>query len=202
MRNICILDYGLGNIQSLINSIKRIGHIPRLFSEIDCYNFEHLIIPGIGSFSKGSELILNKKFNFLKKKIKNFKILGICLGMQLFFNKGYENGVNNGLNFIEGEVKRIKKNKKLILPFVGYQKIKIVQNIKAFKKFHNKKFYFVHSYIAHPKKKNDILALTENYQGINYTAAVIKKNLIGTQFHPEKSGEIGLELLNSFIKDF
>ena len=200
MKNVCILDYGLGNIKSLSNSIKKIGHNPKLFTQIKNYNFEYLIIPGIGSFSKGSDLLKKKEFDFLKKK-NNFKILGICLGMQLFFQKGYENGESEGLGFFEGDVKKIKKDK-IILPLVGYQNIKINSNSKNFQKFDNQKFYFVHSYIVHPTNKENILALTENYQGINYPAAIIKENIIGTQFHPEKSGKIGLEFLKSFIKEF
>ena len=201
MKKICILDYGLGNIKSLYNSLKKIGYSPKFYSDIDSNNFDIIFIPGVGSYSKASRLLLDPKFkNFLDEAKKNSFIFGICLGMQILLSRGFENGEHKGLNLIEGDVNLIKnKNKKIILPVVGYQKINIISDkAKFLNKYNNEKFYFVHSFAVNPKNEGDILSVSSN-QGITYCSSVIKERIIGTQFHPEKSGEIGLNFLKDFI---
>lgn len=124
--------------------------------------------------------------------------------MQIFSTIGYENGTSKGLNFIEGKTEKIKKNNtKLILPFVGYLKVKFSINKQNLflNKFNNQKFYFVHSYHLKPKKSVDILATTE-FQDFKFCSSIKNNRCIGTQFHPEKSGDIGLEFLDTIIKNF
>ena len=203
MKKICILDYGLGNIKSLYNSLKKIGFIPQFFSENSDSNYDIIFIPGVGSFSHASKLLINKKLNeYLIKAKKDSYIFGICLGMQILMSKGFENGEYEGLNLINGEVKLIRNNaNKVILPIVGSKKINIVNNkMKFLSEYNNEKFYFVHSYAANPNDKNNILCQTTS-QNINYCSGIINDNIIGTQFHPEKSGEIGLNFLKDFIQD-
>lgn len=200
MIKVCILDYGLGNIKSLHNALKKIGHTPQFFSDQDNEVFDVIFIPGVGSFSKASELLLsNKKIDFfLKKNENNASIFGICLGMQILFSQGQENGNNKGLNLIEGEVKKIY-NPKNILPVVGYQKVIFNNKIKYLKPFNEQKFYFAHSYHAIVKNNENILGKTKINE-MEYTSAVLKNRILGLQFHPEKSGEIGLELMKTFIE--
>ena len=126
MKKICILDYGLGNIKSLYNSIKHLGYDVSFHSEKKRENYDILFIPGIGSFSKASELLLkNKRYiDFIDIYIKkNSIIFGICLGMQILFEEGYEFGKNNGLNLVSGKIKKLDDYNNKILPFVGYQKV-------------------------------------------------------------------------------
>ena len=120
--------------------------------------------------------------------------------MQILLSKGFEGGEHNGLDYISGSVDRLDKN--LILPNVGYQKTFFLnQNYFSYlKKFSNEKFYYIHSYVANVKDNKNILA-TSNSQDLNYCAAVCDERIIGTQFHPEKSGEIGLQLLYEVVKN-
>tara|TARA_B100001027_G_scaffold211988_1_gene180813 strand:- start:623 stop:1237 length:615 start_codon:yes stop_codon:yes gene_type:complete len=204
MKKICILDYGLGNVRSLFNSLKKINCEPDLFSTSKKKNYDFIFIPGVGSYNTGSELLMRTKIkNFLFENLKNSKIFGICLGMQLLFSEGIENGYSKGLNLVNGNVKKIKsRNEKLILPFVGYQSVKFkFNNFPFLEKYNNCKFYFVHSYEAVPKESDCLLATTTRGKK-KYCASVVNKNIIGTQFHPEKSGEIGLEFLKDVIKNF
>jgi imidazole glycerol phosphate synthase glutamine amidotransferase subunit len=203
MKKICILDYGLGNIKSLHNSLKKVGQKPEFHSESNSKNFDIVFIPGVGSFSKASKLLLDIKFKeFLDNAKKNSYIFGICLGMQILLSNGDENGTHPGLDFVRGSVKLITNNKKkLILPIVGYQNINIKNSKDNYlDKFNNEKFYFVHSHVANPKNNERILATTTS-QGVEYCSAIIKDNIIGTQFHPEKSGKIGLEFIKEFISN-
>ena len=202
MKKICILDYGLGNIKSLYNAIKKIGYQPNFFSEGKYKFYDHVFIPGVGSYLKGSKLLKNPKIlNFLKESRKDSNILGICLGMQLLLTSGYEGGKNSGLDFIKGNVRLLKKkNKSLILPFVGYKKVNFdIEKAKYLKKFQNQKFYFIHSFEVKPRKIN-ILSHTKE-QSLKYVSSIINNNIMGFQFHPEKSGEIGLEFIETIIKN-
>jgi glutamine amidotransferase len=206
MKKICILDYGLGNVRSLFNSLVKINYNPILFSKTKKKDlFDYVFIPGVGSFSKASELLINKKYiNFLKEHLEHGKIFGICLGMQILLSLGKEGGNNYGLNFIKGKVEKLFiGKKKLILPFVGYQKINFLTNNTPLylKNFDNEKFYFLHSYASNVSSKKNILAFTCR-EGLKYPAIIYKKNIIGTQFHPEKSGEIGLKFLKEVINNF
>jgi glutamine amidotransferase len=200
MKRVCILDYGLGNTKSLYNSLRYLGYETNFFSEKKNDNYDVICIPGVGSFSKASDLILNNKdyYNFIQLNKKNCVIFGICLGMQILLDEGFEFGRNNGLSLIGGEVIKLKSNKKIILPFVGYQSVSFNKDYKNFNKFDKSKFYFVHSYFPNKLKNKNILAKTSS-QNIDYNCAVISENIIGTQFHPEKSGNIGLELIKEIV---
>ena len=205
MKKVCILDYGLGNIKSLSNALKKIGVNPFLFSEDNNNkkNYDLVFIPGVGSFSKASELLLNEKYkDFINNTLINSHIFGICIGMQMLFSSGEENGKHSGLNIIKGKVKILgKKDNKLILPMVGYQSVNFLNDeYNSLSNFNNEKFYFIHSYAAFPENKNNILGITKS-QNTEYCAAVHNDRVLGTQFHPEKSGKIGLEFMNNFINN-
>ena len=121
--------------------------------------------------------------------------------MQLLLNDGVENGLNSGLKLIDGRVLKVTKNK-IKLPIIGWNKVKFkkLKNLSFLSKYKNEKFYFIHSYSAHLKDQRNELGST-THDDITYTSAVIKKNCVGTQFHPEKSGEVGLEFLKDWIKN-
>ena len=168
MVKICILDYGLGNIKSLYNALKRIGLEVDYYSNKENKSYDLIFIPGVGSFNRASEILLKPNYlDFLNNKNKNAKIFGICLGMQMFSTNGEENKFSKGLNYIDGNTNKLSNNRKdLILPFVGYFNVKFIVN-NFFKKFDNQKFYFVHSYCFNPKKSENILAETI-HQNIKY----------------------------------
>ena len=206
MKNVIIVDYGMGNIKSLYNSLKFLGYNPVFYSEKKNINSNIYILPGVGAFNQAMKLIEEKKIsNNLKNFVKNKNnlLLGICLGMQLFFEESSENFKTAGLGMIKGKVKKLSDNKNHILPNVGWfeTSIKSDQTFGYLKKFDKQKFYYVHSYIAEPiDKKNQIASSI--YNGNSFCAMAIKNsNIIGTQFHPEKSAEIGLEFLDMLIKN-
>ena len=198
-KKILILDYGLGNIMSLKNAIIKIGFKPYLYSKVKSINsFEVMIIPGVGSFNKAS--LLFKKKN-LFRIIKEFntadkKIIGICLGMQLMLSFGYENKKSKGLDFIDGYADIV--NNKIKLPIVGWYDTYFLN--KKFRKFNKKKFYYLHSFAPKKVKKRNTLCMNK-FGKINYISGLIDKNLYVFQFHPEKSGDLGLKLLKFVIID-
>ncbi len=207
MKKICILDYGMGNIASLSNAIKKIGYTPELYSEKEEINSNILILPGVGAFNSAMEIIKKKNYakliNSFVEKNDNF-LFGICLGMQILFNSSNENKVTKGLGLINGDVSKLQSINKIKLPHVGLNEIMIKNNekFKFIKNYDNKKFYFVHSYAVKTLNEENILA-TSAYKNIDFTSIVTNnKNIIGTQFHPEKSSKIGLNFLEDVLKNF
>ncbi len=203
-KEISIIDYGLGNILSLKNSLEHLGYKVNLYSE-NKKKLSHLyFIPGVGSFKKAMQLIRDKKIDtFINKLVeKNIPIVGICLGMQILGSWGYEEGKTKGLGLLDISTKKLLlKNKKFKLPNIGWKNVKFVNSKNSFfKKFNKEKFYFVHSYAVQKIDKKFVLANT-TYGGSNFISALMKNKLIGFQFHPEKSGEIGLRLLQTTIKE-
>ena len=203
MKKITILDYGLGNVRSLKNSLKIISSNVSYFSENPKINFDILFIPGVGSFSKASEILFDKNFsNLILESNKNgILIVGICLGMHILLTKGYEDGESKGLNLIRGNVDKIPvKSKKL--PNIGWHDVSFSEN-KQFnfsRKFDNSKFYFVHSYMSNVENKNNIISYID-YDDIKIPSIIYDKNVLGIQFHPEKSGENGIEFLREIIRE-
>ncbi len=202
MKSICIVNYGLGNIASLYNSLSKIGYAPEFCSDNLEKNYDIIFIPGIGSFSKGSKLIHKKKiYQFINRHVNNnCFVFGICLGMQLLLSSGTENGKSKGLNIFNGNVKKLSLRENLILPVIGWQAVKFKKDFNNLKKkYNNEKFYFIHSYAAHINQVKNVLTET-TYDRIKYISALQKENILGTQFHPEKSGEVGLSFLKDVIK--
>lgn len=195
-----IIDYGIGNLSSVQNAFKRLNVKSEVFSDPNNISlYSKLVLPGVGSFKLGMDLINKKGWNeIIKQKVKKgIPLLGICLGMQLLFTEGEEEGKTNGLDLISGTVKKMKVEKNLKLPHVGWNNL-------IFKRSHNffsgivkeNDFYFTHSYSCVPDNIEVIVA--EFDYGDNFVACVQKKNIIGTQFHPEKSMTSGIRLLQNF----
>ena len=194
---IYILNYGLGNIRSIQNAVLECGYKSKLLSKDQKIDCDLLIIPGVGSFSEASKII-NKKFKIIRKLIKEnkFFLLGICLGMQIMAEKGNENGNFLGLGIFKGEVKKLPKI--IQKPIIGWKKT-ILKNSKLsyLKKYNNSKFYHVHSYYLN--SKNNIEAYIVESK-LKIPSIIYKKNYLGLQFHPEKSGPKGLRLLKDTIR--
>ncbi len=196
----------MGNIQSLYNVIKFLGFNPILFSEDKQFNSNISILPGVGAFNHAMKLIYEKKLNEKIKDYvanKNNLLIGICLGMQLLFNESEENNLTQGLNIIKGKIKKLNIENNNVLPNVGWKKTNISRNneFDYLSQFNNENFYYVHSYYAHPENAKNNVG-TSSYNNKEFFALTTKdKNVIGTQFHPEKSSKIGLDFLDSIFKN-
>lgn len=200
---IAIIDYGMGNTHSVYNAMKYIGVQAVITHEAQAIQkADRIILPGVGAFGAAMDNLHNYRvLEVLNEevKIKGKPFLGICLGMQLLAEKGTEKGIFNGLGWIKGEVQRLQfQDESLKLPHVGWNDITIMKEtplLKGLKK--EKAFYFVHSYALQLVESAD-LAANSDY-GVVFTAAVIKDNIFGTQFHPEKSQKNGLTVLENFV---
>ena len=192
-----IIDYGLGNLFSIHNALKSVNISSNIITSPEQISeFDRLILPGVGAFPEGMKYLKEKGFiEILKNTTK--PILGICLGMQLLFEEGDEFCKTEGLGLIPGRVVSIEKPSKINLkiPHMGWNKLEIIKESSLSNSLEGKYVYFVHSYKVFTKTEN-IIAICDYAQPI--TAIVGRNNVFGTQFHPEKSGDIGIRLLKNF----
>jgi len=208
--NIAIIDYESGNISSVINSFKKVCTNQKIEIKIEVTsdlkkisNSDKVILPGQGSFKNCTESL--QKIKGLKDALNEFVIIkkkplfGICVGMQMFADIGYEEIETKGLGWIAGKVLKIdNKNGKYKLPHIGWNQINIIKKNKIFKNIKNNcHMYFVHSYEFIPEDKSVVSATTE--YSSNIVCSVEKENIFGTQFHPEKSNKDGLKIIENFI---
>ena len=205
--NVTIVDYNSGNISSVINSFKEVAKNKANIEVTSDLNkiksSDKVVLPGQGSFKSCIDAL--KKIDGLTDALNEFAInnkkplLGICVGLQMFADVGYEETETKGLGWIPGKVSKIdNQNGKYKLPHIGWNQISIVKDSKIFKDIENNShMYFVHSYEFVPEDKNVILATTE--YSSNIVCSVEKENIFGTQFHPEKSDKIGLKIIKNFI---
>jgi glutamine amidotransferase len=206
--NVTIVDYNSGNISSVINSFKEVAKNKvniEVTSDLNkIKSSDKVVLPGQGSFKSCIEAL--NKINGLTDILNEFTInnkkplLGICVGLQMFADIGYEESETKGLGWISGKVSKINnQNGNYKLPHIGWNQINIVKKSKIFKDIENDShMYFVHSYEFIPKDKNVITATTDYSSKI--VCSVEKENIFGTQFHPEKSDSIGLKIIDNFIK--
>lgn len=203
---IVIIDYGLGNLLSVKRAVIAAGGNPIISNnQQDVLDNDKLILPGVGAFSAGIEGLKKAKLlePFKEAAKKGKQILGICLGMQLLMNSSEEFGFHKGLGLIPGKVKLLKPMSSIIkIPHIGWNSLykgksnwknSLLENIED-----GEMTYFVHSYAVYPDKKEDWLAQTE-YGGEVFCSVVSCDNITGTQFHPEKSGDVGQRILGRFI---
>ncbi len=205
---VTIVDYSSGNISSVINSFKEVakGEVNiDVTSDLNkIKTSDKVVLPGQGSFKSCVDAL--NSINGLVETLNEFAItnkkplLGICVGLQMFADIGYEETETKGLGWISGKVLKIdNQNGKYKLPHIGWNQISIINESKIFKDIENNShMYFVHSYEFKPNDKN-VISATTDYSS-NIVCAVEKENIFGTQFHPEKSDKIGLQILENFIK--
>ena len=198
-----IIDYGSGNLHSVANALKYIGSDCFISGDVtELAKADLLILPGVGAFPDAAELICRGGMKeFVLKETEKKPLLGICLGMQLLFSKGWEFRECEGLGLIDGDVVKLKageNDKRYKIPHMGWNGIKTVNTNPLTKGIGDGScFYFVHSYMGMCRKPSQLYAVTE--YGEPVTAIVGEGNVYGTQFHPEKSGEAGLHLLKNFV---
>ena len=206
-----VIDYGLGNTFSVINALKVIGVTPILTSEYSIIkNADRVILPGVGAFGKGIKKLKKEHIDESLGEfiLKERPLLGICLGMQLLMDVSYEFGEFQGLGYIPGKVKKIEIKDEfsnpIRVPLIGWYKTFI--NNKKFSKsakkigeaINSKSFYYVHSFSAVSLKKENQLAYVDHSSN-KIVAAIFKDNILGVQFHPERSGKYGLGLIEEFV---
>ena len=205
--NVTIVDYNSGNISSVINSFKEVAK-EKIKIEVSSNlnkikSSDKIVLPGQGSFKSCVDALNSidglvdtlNDFTIINKK----PLLGICVGLQMFADVGYEETETKGLGWISGKVSKIdNQNGQYKLPHIGWNQINILKNSKIFKDIENNShMYFVHSYEFIPQDKNVITATTD--YSSNIVCSVEKENIFGTQFHPEKSDKEGLKLIDNFL---
>ncbi len=205
---ITIIDYGMGNVMSIYNMLKKVGQKSIISSKIpDIESAEKLILPGVGAFDLGmNQLEHMGVINTLNKKVVKDKIpiLGICLGLQLFANQSEEGSGQKGLGWINAYVKKfnpVYDDKPIRIPHMGWNEVKVVKPSRLMQDMPPyTRFYFVHSYYIEAENKSDVLLTTE--YGQVFTSGIEHENIIGVQFHPEKSHKFGMQLLRNFAEKY
>ena len=197
---IAIIDYGAGNIRSVSNAITHLGYQAEISNRAEVIErAQAVVFPGVGA---AGDTMANLKKLGLDKVIKQLvtekrPLLGICIGLQVFYSGTEEGGWYECLDIIPGKVKKLPAGLKV--PHMGWNQVKQKQNHPIFSGIpDNANFYFVHSYYGTPQDKSLILAETE--YGITFCSGIAKDNLVGVQFHPERSGDMGLQLYENFFK--
>ena len=206
--NVTIVDYNSGNISSVINSFQEVAKDKvniEVTSDLNkIKSSDKIVLPGQGSFKSCVDALnsidglVDTLNDFVTSKKK--PLFGICVGLQMFADVGYEEKETKGLGWISGKVLKIdNQNGKYKLPHIGWNEINIVKESKIFKDIENNShMYFVHSYEFIPEDKN-VISATTDYSS-NIVCSVEKENIFGTQFHPEKSDKVGLKIIDNFIK--
>ncbi|WP_042168840.1 imidazole glycerol phosphate synthase subunit HisH [Paenibacillus gorillae] len=196
---IAIIDYGMGNLHSVSKAVERLGYEavitadPAVIAAAD-----GAILPGVGAFGDAMDNLRETGMDVVTKAYaaSGKPLLGICLGMQLLFSQSEEHGINEGLSLLPGKVIRFQGDYKI--PHMGWNKLSFEQSESPlFKGLEEGHVYFVHSFHAKPEQASDLLATTDYHQQV--TAIVGRGNVYGMQFHPEKSGELGMQLLGNFL---
>lgn len=204
---LAIVDYGMGNVQSVFNAFQLLGESvqltndPKILSDSD-----GIILPGVGAFSDGMKNLREKNLlDVLEKEvIQNKKpYLGICLGLEFLAKKSFEGGEYEGFGWINGTIEKIVPNdKKLKVPHMGWNDTKILKNDGLFKEMENPVFYYLHSYYLNlDLSEKNIITSVCNYGDVPISATIQKENIYAVQFHPEKSQSTGIKLLKNFVDE-
>jgi len=199
---VAIVDYGMGNLHSVSKAIERLGYESLVTGDADAIlAAESVILPGVGAFGDAMEHLRSSGLDTVVKDVAagGQPLLGICLGMQLLFSSGEEYGTHEGLDIVPGSVIRFEPREGFKVPHMGWNRLNFTQGesplLQGLEEGH---VYFVHSYHALVGRESDLIAVTD--YGFPVTAVVGRENVFGMQFHPEKSGELGMKLLGNFLK--
>jgi imidazole glycerol-phosphate synthase subunit HisH len=199
-KKVCILNYGSGNIKSVFNMITHLGYDVEVSNQNEVINdASHLILPGVGSYVSSIKKIHQKiNIDVLEANVlrKGKPFLGICVGMQVLSEYGFEFEKTKGLGWIPGETKRLD-SKNQVLPHIGWNEIQIISDSKLTQDCNGKEFYFVHSFTNQNCSKRFEIAKAE--YGTSFNAVLGRDNIFGVQFHPEKSQNSGIKLFKNFI---
>ncbi len=198
---IAIIDYGVGNLASVNKAFSFIGYESKITSDHEeILGADKVVLPGVGAFADAMDNLDKSGMISIIKEVaqKGTPLLGICLGMQLLFDYSTEGGEKvSGLGLLKGSVNQFPLNMGLKVPHMGWNSLDIRQEKGIFSGVRQKSYvYFVHSYYLTAENTSDVAAVCE--YGIRFDAAVCKGNIMGTQFHPEKSGDVGLDILKNF----
>lgn len=196
---IAIIDYGMGNLHSVSKAVERLQFEARVTSDADeILSAAGAILPGVGAFGDAMDnLRATNLLEATREYARSGKpLLGICLGMQLLFNESEEHGRHEGLGLLPGKVVRLSGQGKI--PHMGWNRLMFHEQSPLTEGLQEGHVYFVHSYKALPEQASDLLASTHYYEQV--AAIVGRGNVFGMQFHPEKSGELGMRLLDRFLQ--
>jgi glutamine amidotransferase len=196
--SIAIIDYGMGNLHSVSKAVERLGYEAAVTADpAAILGADGVILPGVGAFGDAMELIRGTGLDQTAADVaaSGKPLLGICLGMQLLFTDSEEHGYHKGLNLLPGTVERFKGTFKV--PHMGWNRLKPLQDSPIFDGIDGGHAYFVHSYKVKPEVRTDLLAIADYYGEVS--AIVGRGNVFGMQFHPEKSGDVGMKLLGNFL---
>jgi imidazole glycerol-phosphate synthase subunit HisH len=205
MFDIAIINYGMGNLHSVYCACEKVGLKAKITDKIEEINeSKAIILPGVGAFGSAMKKIKEKKIDkaIYAHHKKQKKIIGICLGMQLLFEKSYEITNNKGLDILKGDVMNISGTNKNLLN-VGWRDVKINEEVNSLLNSMTKKknqYYFIHSFYVELKEKQ-ILTASSEFIDKKFCCAIKKNNIEAFQFHPEKSGDAGLEIFNNLKKE-
>ena len=201
-RDLVIVDLEIGNIGSMVNMFKKLGVQGYVTNNPDeIAKAKRIVLPGVGAFDTASSAIDRlelRKALYHKAMIEKIPFLGVCLGMQLLLEKS-EEGELQGLGFIKGKVKKMQPSARVKIPHMGWNKVEICQPLSELSKSITEltRFYFVHSFCAQVEKEENILF--KSFHGVDFHSGIQNKNIVGFQFHPEKSHIHGMKLLESFL---
>lgn len=197
---IAIIDYGVGNLASVQNAFRKVGFPSLITSEPEqILKADKVVLPGVGSFADGMDSLHQMGLTEVIYEVvkKEIPLLGICLGMQMLFSTSEEAGLHRGMELIPGKVRRFQLDSSYKVPHMGWNTIRIAGSSRLFHDVYPGSYvYFVHSFYTEPEDPQVKAAISD--YGIEFTCAVEKGNIFGTQFHPEKSGEVGLKILRNF----
>jgi glutamine amidotransferase len=199
---VAIIDYGMGNIRSIENAILEVGGNVKIVSDPDkLNNYDKLLLPGVGAFGHAITSLrktgMDQALDLFKDSGKS--IIGVCLGMQLMCLNSGEDGHHIGLGWFDAEVKLFPKGKNIRIPHMGWNNVSFTRENPILNKVESgQNFYFVHSYFVNCNNDIDILGYSDH--GITFSSIILKENLIGMQFHPEKSQKVGLQIIKNLLE--
>jgi glutamine amidotransferase len=195
---IAIVDYGMGNLYSIYNALNRVDAKAKIVSDpASIEDFDGIVIPGVGAFGRCMDRLSRFEDALSKAQSEGKPILGICIGLQVLFEESEESPGARGLGWIKGKVVLLPAD--VMIPQMGWNSLSIKRPVEILGEIaQGDMFYFVHSYYGNPVDRTVIAATTDH--GVDLAAVVAKDNLFATQFHPEKSGEKGLKILENFVR--
>ncbi|MEM4446553.1 MAG: imidazole glycerol phosphate synthase subunit HisH [Candidatus Jordarchaeales archaeon] len=194
---ICVIDYGVGNLRSISKGLEKVGADVRLTTnEEDITAADAIVFPGVGAFKDAMRKLEPLKEVIIREIARGKPFLGICLGLQLLFDESTEGGLHKGLALLRGRVTRLPDSVKV--PHIGWNAIKVKKESPLLRGVSDGAYvYFAHSYYAIPQSE-EVVAATTTY-GVEFPSVICSNNIFATQFHPEKSGKVGLKVLRNFV---